>query len=375
MLLKTVLLSFLAIGTKACYYGYPYRPRSSLIGKSLDLSSVNIFTSAYQQVVADNAAKFTVGTADEVAQKMKTLTSFVAASTEAPGVLKVVADALTGGTTDVILDSNCKHAYRNSAKFHYTFDSIYSLNDWNLLYALRYIDGSQFDNHLEAVKACLGAMGQGSVSSHLDSVKSTIIQYPGKIDIDWTKATISTIPGVPLTAAQQADFYTFLSISGRQWCRNEYFYNSDNGATPIFPAAITQFNNAPANAITTINALETSWNFADIGQYNDYRYIEDVEDYLEMPNEFNKLLSHIDSIVSAFGFSASTTPSLVQMTTAYTGAESCKARFENERTIAKASYNALPAATAAPGNPTTPSKSAMNTFGMLSLFLVMLTKW
>jgi len=323
------------------------------------------YSSPFAEVVVANAAKFADGTAAEVTQKSLTVASLLAASTTPTvGALADVATALSGSAgVTTISNTACQEAYRAASEFHYGDLTTTSLNDWNFEYAWRYLEEAVYDQHVTALKACLTAMNPSNLAtltSSVDAAKAAITLYPGKIDLDWTQAANyinSGATAIPLTTAQQADYYINMLMFGQAWCGLEYFANSDNGATPLIPNA--QYTSPPSDFLTTINALETSWNFATVTDFNNYYAMEDKKDFIGDTNALATLVSHQAAINAAFGYTTTTTPTLAQIEAAGIGYDNCKTAVQQARVVSQAYYNG----------------AALNTFGLLSLFLVMLTQW
>lgn len=323
------------------------------------------YSSPYAEVVVANAAKFADGTTTEVTQKSLTVASLLAASTTTTvGALADVATALSGSASaTTISNTACQEAYRAASTFHYGDLSTTSLNDWNFQYAWRYVDEADYNIHVAALKACLTAMNPSNLAtltSSVDAAKAAITLYPGKIDLDWTQAATyinSGATAITLTTTQQADFYVNMLMFAQAWCGLEYFANSDNGATPLIPNA--QYTSPPSDFLTTVNALETSWNFATVTDFNNYFAMEDKKDFIGDTNALATLESHQDAIYAAFGYTTTTTPTLAQVTAASVNYDTCKTLAQQERVVAQANYNG----------------AALNTFGLLSLFLVLLAQW
>jgi len=323
------------------------------------------YSTPYAEVVVANAAKFADGTTTEVTQKALTVASLLAASTTTTvGALADVATALSGSASvNTISNTACQEAYRAASQFHYGDLSTTSLNDWNFQYAWRYVDEADYNEHVTALKACLTAMNPSNLAtltSSVDAAKAAITLYPGKIDLDWTQAATFINSGdtaIPLTTTQQADYFVNMMMFAQTWCGLEFFANSDNGATPLIPNA--QYTSPPADFLTTVNALETSWNFATVTDFNNYFAMEDKKDFIGDTNALATLTSHQAAIYAAFGYTTTTTPTLAQMNAAGVNYDTCKALAQQERVVAQANYNS----------------AALNTFGLLSLFLVLLAQW
>jgi len=347
MMLKTALLTALAAPAMAQTYSTPYA-----------------------EVVVANAAKFADGTTTEVTQKALTVASLLAASTTTTvGALADVATALSGSASvTTISNTACQEAYRAASQFHYGDLSTTSLNDWNFQYAWRYVDEADYNEHVTALKACLTAMNPSNLAtltSSVDAAKVAITLYPGQIGLDWTVAADHVNPtsgdeSITLTTSQKADYYNYWLLAARGWCNAEYFANSDAPSVVIDQYALTG-SKTDASFVAAINPLDLqSADFTDVNGYK-YAFVkEQKKNFIGDSNTYATYVSNRATILTELGFTTTTTTTLATVTTASENFDTCMTLAQSEKTAALANYN---------------SASSLNTFGLLSMFLILLTQW
>jgi hypothetical protein len=211
-----------------------------------------------------NSGKFVVATANTIA-------SLIQASTTTGKDLAAVGTHLS--TT---ISTACQDAYHARATYHVSLDRK-MLHDMNFLYAFKYIAAGEYDDHIAAVKACLTAdapSGLTQMKTDLDTAKSSIVRYVGKLDFDWTAMMDDLNTGttaIALTSAQQADYYNSYLIMAAHGCGEQYLGNDHGSNTPYYASTVfTAVALDSAAIIVEINKLDSAWNFADWMAWTEY---------------------------------------------------------------------------------------------------------
>lgn len=311
------------------------------------------YSSVIDSVIAANTAKLiTTGTTTSAINNLATLNGLAAAEAAATVINTHFG---TAGPS-----AACELAYRTAHPFHATF-TWQAMNDMNMFYSYRYIDEVDYDNHVTLIKACLDAESTAptnlaDLKTSLDAAKAALVIYPGKIDLDFTVYTNTLNTGntvIPLSTTEAASFYTTSKLQGSAYCYSHVYENTDGGATKLVPGS----NTVLSTAISDIIALETSWTatkFPTLDTFSYYMVMEDRKDLLGMTSEIDLIVKHRDAIYTAYGYSATSVPTLAVWQAAYGSYEACQVLVKSELLAAETTYNG----------------AAFNTAGVLAILVI-----
>jgi hypothetical protein len=325
--------------------------KAVLVAALAGCASAQDYGTSLKDVIAAtaNSGKFVVGT-------QATATSLTDASTSTGNDLVNVAAHLSSITTA------CQDAYHAANSFHGDL-SVTRLNDVNFYYAYRYIEKEEYDLHIASVKACLNADNPSTLTqlrADLDTARAAIVPYSGKLDLDWTMMMDDLNTGtsaITLTAAQKANFFNSYLLAFSGGCYEEFFLNNHGTNTAYTLSSVMVAAATDATVLTAINALDTTWSFANWEAWLVYMLQERKKTLLGItPNEWSKIDGNNRAINEAYGFTTATTPTLAQWETAQTSYTTCETRAKNQRDENLENYNG----------------ATLNTVGMLGLIMVVL---
>lgn len=264
-----------------------------------DIVTSSITPAAIGTVVASvhtaNAAKFT----DDTAATASYTSVGVAVTSIAPAVdyiSQVMADGGTSMTTcqdriRLTIGLDATHTYNHAA------DALY-------MYAFRYIRSTDLDLWISANTACINALNPSNAATlitAMSTAKANIVQYSGKIGLDWTLFTNSintpSTIAVSLTTAETQSVYTGIRM-GYASLAALTAYND----IPSSTQTVISTQMALAESLTAINALNTNDpTFAAIANYGYYTTIELREYAINKASDFeSNFVNQAGAIADAY---------------------------------------------------------------------------
>merc|ERR1712168_1601836 len=208
------------------------------------------------------------------------------------GATKAVSDYYSGlSSSDAEI---CQQVFSATYGLDLILDSN-TLGNYNYYYSLNFISESRYNRIIAGIEACLDKLEPTELAAYktaLTAGKTTIqnAQYTDKIDIDWTNLTssVNVNPTMTLTDEQKASLV----------------------ATTLASSLSTSLQNALIDdietSLTNINALDDSWNFVSITEFDEYVTEQARLFVLQETNDFvSKLSSRGSALAEAFGLTDS----------------------------------------------------------------------
>lgn len=278
---------------------------SRRVPRQTALAGVPVYSTAFTATLAEqgNLAKLSVTTDQDLVLAQASLITAAQSLTETHTFFSGISDA------NIVL---CDDAMQETTGLKYPFAANFQaeLSETFWLYAFRYLDDIDWAITKASMTACLEAVNPSNLADlkvELNTAMNDVVVYSGQIGLDWTTMTnlyAEAAPALTLSAANAADHFNFQRLLSLQ--------------VSIDTAYDLDYTNFvyDTTAYETINALETTWSFADNDEVTNYALLEGKKAVLGLDNEVDLYEKHQDAINTAFGFTADSDPTLVEITAA-----------------------------------------------------------
>jgi len=270
------------------------------------LAGTPVYSTEFTLTLAEqgNLAKLSDVNDEDLVLTQASLVTAAQSLSESHTFFSTISDA------DIVL---CDDAMQVASGLKYPFAANFQtdMSETFWLYAFRYFDETDWTSVKTSVTACLDAVNPSNLAdlkAELDAAMADVVVYPGQIDLDWTTMTnlyAEAAPSLTLSAANAADHFNFQRLFSLQIAIDSAYDALD----------YTNYV-APTTAFETINALETTWDFADNDEVYNYAILESKKAVLGLDNTVELYESHQDAINTAFGFTADSEPTFAQVTAA-----------------------------------------------------------
>jgi len=293
------------------------------------LAGVPVYSTEFTLTLAEtgNLAKLSNVNDEDLVLTQASLVTAAQSLTETHTFFSSISDA------NIVL---CDDAMQVASGLKYPFaaNAQTDLSETFWLYAFRYFDETDWTSTKTAVTACLDAVNPSNLAdlkTELTTAMNDVVVYPGQIDLDWTTMTnlyAEAAPSLTLSTANAADHFNFQRLFSLQ-------ISIDTAYDPLDYTNMVY----DTTAYETINALETTWDFANNDEVLNYAILETKKAVLGLDSEIELYDDHAAHINAAFGYTADTTPTIAQVTAADTVAEELIEAADDRILERQAHYN------------------------------------